>query len=209
MTEFVTTLNKIREHAPCIDGWKILLKSLNKTSADDEPLSFRTILESNGLDDALWCTRTAPEHAGEWRLYAVWCARRVQHLMTDARSLSALDIAEKHARGETTDRELIVARDAALAAILELAQGGYAAEEASRVTAGVPASAAAGVAAWGAAGAAAREAAWEGATAAVAAVPPVNAAWAPTWNAAWNKALKAAKAAQEAEFLRVITDSIN
>ena len=29
------TLNKIKEHDPCEDGWKTLLKSKGKTKADD------------------------------------------------------------------------------------------------------------------------------------------------------------------------------
>lgn len=52
-----TTLNKIKLHSPCEDGWKKLLNHLNKTEADDEPLELRTILESNGLDDTLWAFR--------------------------------------------------------------------------------------------------------------------------------------------------------
>ena len=47
------------------------------------------------------------------RLFAVRCARRVQHLMTDPRSVAALDVAERYARGEATDKELAAARDAA------------------------------------------------------------------------------------------------
>lgn len=108
-----TTLNKIREHSPCEDGWRKLLKHLGKTQADDEPLPLTTVLDSNGLDDCLWCLRTVPEHARLWRLYAVWCARQVQHLMTDPRSLAALDVAERHARGEATDDELDTAWGAA------------------------------------------------------------------------------------------------
>ena len=49
-------------------------------------------------------------------LFAVRCARRVQHLMTNPRSVAALDFAERHARGEATDAELAAARDAAWAA---------------------------------------------------------------------------------------------
>ena len=111
-----TTLNKIREHRPCESGWKKLLAHLGKTKADDEPLPFATILASNGLGDALWCCRAAPEHAKEWRLYAVWCARQVQHLMTDQRSLAAMDVAEMHAHGNATDEELVAAWDAGDAA---------------------------------------------------------------------------------------------
>ena len=136
-----TTLNRIRAHGPCADGWAKLLKHLGKTHADDDPLPFATILESNGLDDALWCCRAEPQYAQEWRLFTVWCVRQVQHLMTDPRSLAALDVAERHANGHATDAELAAAgaaaRDAAWAAVW-----------------------AAGAAAWAAAGAAARDAAW-------------------------------------------------
>jgi hypothetical protein len=108
-----TTLNKIREHGPCKDGWEKLLRHLGKTQADDEPLPLVTILENNGLDDALWCLRAVDKHDREMRLYAVACARRVQHLMTDPRSINALDVAERYAEGQATDEELEAARDAA------------------------------------------------------------------------------------------------
>ena len=111
-----TTLNRIRAHAPCADVWRKLLAHLGKTRADDAPLALETILDSNGLDDALWCLRAEPQHANLWRLYAVRCARRVQHLMTDPRSIAALDVAERHALGKATDAELSAALDAAWAA---------------------------------------------------------------------------------------------
>ena len=66
-----TTLNKIRKHSPCADGWEKLLKSLGKNKADDEPLSLMTVLESNGLEDALWCLRACDGIDREARLYAV------------------------------------------------------------------------------------------------------------------------------------------
>ena len=97
-----TTLNKIRSHEPCADGWAKLLRHLGKTQADDEPLALAVILESNGLDDALWCLRAVDGHEREKRLYAVWCARRVQHLLTDPRSVAALDVAARYANGQAT-----------------------------------------------------------------------------------------------------------
>ena len=108
-----TTLNRIREHHPCTQGWRKLLAGLGKTHPDDEPLSYAEILRINGLDDALWCCRVEPQYAKHWRLYAVWCARQVQHLMTDERSISALDVAERYAHGQATDDELDAAWDAA------------------------------------------------------------------------------------------------
>ena len=111
-----TTLNKIRTHSPCAEGWTQLLKHLGKTKADDEPLALTTILDSNGIDDALWCLRACDGIEKDARLYAVWCARQVQHLMTDQRSLTALDVAERHAKGQATDAELAAAWAAAWAA---------------------------------------------------------------------------------------------
>jgi len=140
-----TTLNKIREHGPCADGWAKLLRHLGKTQADDEPLSLVTILDSNGPDDALWCLRACDGIDREARLYAVWCARQVQHLMKDPRSLAALDVAERHANGNATDKELAAAWDAASAAARDAAS--VAARNAAWVAARVAASAAARVAA--------------------------------------------------------------
>jgi len=151
-----TTLNKIKAHQPCIQGWKQLLKHLGKTKADDEPLSLLTILDSNGLDDAIWCMRAIDGRDKEIRLYAVWCARKVQHLMKDPRSLAALDVAERFANGEATEKELAevwdAARDAANAA------SWAAVCDASWASAGATKSAAAWAAALAAANAAGRAA---------------------------------------------------
>ena len=140
-----TTLNKIKAHSPCTSGWKKLLKNLGKIKADDEPLLLTTILESNGLDDALWCLRTVAGHEREMRLFAVECARSVQHLITDKRCLGALDVAERYANGLATQTELAAAWDAARGAAWA------AARDAAR--------AAARDAAWAAARGAARDAA--------------------------------------------------
>lgn len=159
-----TTLNAIREYGPCADGWKKLLNHLGKTGADDEPLSLLTILDSNGLDDALWCLRAMPQHNMHWRLYAVWCARQVQHLMTDPRSIAALDVAERHAVGAASDSELDAAMAAAAAAARDAA--GAAARDAAWATTGAATRDAAWDAAWAAAwasGAAARDAAMDAA----------------------------------------------
>ena len=75
-----TTLNQIRAHRPCTRGWRKLLAHLGKTQADDEPLSIATILDSNGLEDALWCLRTVKGYDREIRLYTVWCASKATRL---------------------------------------------------------------------------------------------------------------------------------
>ena len=106
---WMTTLNKIRAHSPCSDGWSKLLGHLGKTKADDEPLPLLTVLDSNGLDDALWCLRAIDGKDREIRLFSVRCARRVQRLVADRRSIDALDVAERFANGEATQEELSAA----------------------------------------------------------------------------------------------------
>lgn len=67
------------------------------------------------------------------RLFAVWCARntplsdgrKVGDLLTDPRSLAALEVAERYVNGNATDRELAAAEAAARDA------AGYAARDAA------------------------------------------------------------------------------
>jgi hypothetical protein len=196
-----TTLNRIRAHQPCEKGWTKLLNRLGKTKADDEPLPFSVILKSNGLDDALWCCRCEPQSDKEWRLFAVWCARQVQHLMTDKRSINAIDIAERYASGQATKGELdaawtategaawVAARAAAEAAAWVAAEA--AAEAAARAAARATARTAAWVAARTAAWVAARDAAWVAARAAAEA-------------AARDSAWTAARDAQTRQFLNIV-----
>lgn len=116
-----TTLRKIRAAGPCgmrlEDGQRVgylkLRDHLGKGYGDDTPVDIATIIDSNGLDDALWCLRAVDGHAREMRLYAVWCARQVQSLLEDPRSLAALDVAERHANGGASNDELAAARAAA------------------------------------------------------------------------------------------------
>ena len=149
-----TTLNRIRKNRPCKEGWSKLLTYLGKTSADDNPLEIATIVESNGLDDALWCLRAVEGEDRKIRLFTVWCARRVQHLMTDPRSLKALDVAEAYANGTATLEELEEAWDEAAKAVRDAARNAAwsaarsAARDAARSAERATAGEAAGDAAW-------------------------------------------------------------
>ena len=78
--ESTTTLSAIREASPCHDGWTKLLKGLGKTSADDEPLDLITVLDINGLDDALWVLSYAMPDDRLARHFQAWCAEQVLHL---------------------------------------------------------------------------------------------------------------------------------
>jgi hypothetical protein len=118
------SLKQIKDRNPCKDGWKKLLASKGGDKADmDTQFPVADILESNDLNDTLWALRCLPEHNNLWRKYAVCCARQVQHLMTDQRSLDALDVAWQHSEGKATDSELAAARDAAWSAAWSAAAG--------------------------------------------------------------------------------------
>ena len=196
-----TTLNRIRAQGPCREGWEKLLKGLGKTAADDEPLAFSKIAEINGLDDALWCCRAEPQEWRTWRLFAVWCGRQVQHLMTDPRSTAALDVAERHANGNATDKELDAARAAAWDAAWDATRA--AARAAARDAARAAARDAARAAAW----AAACAAAWDAARAAARAAAR-DAAWAAACAAACTAAWDAAWAAQKSKFIEMVDAAV-
>ena len=183
-----TTLNKIKSHAPSSDGWEKLLNSLNKTQADDEPLSILHIIESNGIQDAIWALRAVDGWDREIRLFAVWCARQVQHLMSDERSLKALDVAERYANGNATYQELnAAAADADAAASDALA----AASDAYR---------AAAMASWAAA-----RAAWACAADAAATVRAAGDAWTADRADATDAA---ARATQKEKLIEIINNAL-
>ncbi len=213
-----TTLNAIRSHSPCSDGWSKLIANLGKTVSDDDPLPILTVLKSNGLDDALWALRAVEGCDREIRLLAVWCARQVQHLMTDQRSLEAMDVAERFANGNSDDDELSAAGTSAWAAEedsdddeLSAARAAaraaaWAAEEdsawaASRAAAEAAAGAAEDAAAWAAARAAAEAAA--GAAAGAAEEDSDDDELSAARDAAWAAAWDAAQAAQKTKLIEI------
>lgn len=169
------TIADIRSWDPCYDPARYLPEDWEGTVLD--LLRIKAI----PVEDRFWVVlREDLIDAKTLRLFAVWCARQVQHLMTDSRSIEAIDVAEKFALGEATQEELaaarVAARDAARVAAGDAAwvAARAAARDAARDAAGV----AAGVAAWAAAGVAARDA-----------------AWAASGDAAWDAARVAAGAA--------------
>ncbi|MBI9081608.1 MAG: hypothetical protein JEY79_17950 [Pseudodesulfovibrio sp.] len=135
-----TTLNKILAYGPCgqepdeetgeLTGWLKLLKALGKIGADDKPLHIRTILDSNGLDDALWCLGAVDGYDREKRLFACACACRVLPEVEklnpgDMRPRQAVETAALFAEGSATEDELAAAWAAARAAARDAAWAAY------------------------------------------------------------------------------------
>jgi hypothetical protein len=90
MKRFTTA--DIRNWGPCYDPRRYLAETWQGTALDilnDKRIPF---------EDRLWVImRTDLVSEKLMRRFAVWCARQVQHLMRDERSLYALDVAEAYA----------------------------------------------------------------------------------------------------------------
>ncbi|MFW2358382.1 hypothetical protein ACN4GN_00110 [Burkholderia pseudomallei] len=160
---FTVTLAALREAGACYGGYNKLVRSIqgkafSMEDADreayihlrhDAEIPLLDILKSNGLDDALWVLHCVLDADRDMRLFAVWCARQVEHLMEDQRSKDALNVAERFVNGEATDEERDAARNAAWDAARNVAwDAAWSARKAARA------------AAWGAARGAAWDAVW-------------------------------------------------
>ncbi len=75
-----TTLNRLSAFDPSKGTLEKLLFSLNKTRLDNEPLPLVHILKINGLNEALWFTRTVFfEHRKKVIEFTIRCAENVLH----------------------------------------------------------------------------------------------------------------------------------
>ena len=114
-----TTLNEIRKKHPCTSGWNMLLKSLDKTQADDELVSFKYILESNGINDAVWCLRVL-----DYKKVCLFCADVAELVLPifenrypdDKRPREAIEGIRKFHANEIKLDDLELLREAAAAA---------------------------------------------------------------------------------------------
>ncbi len=115
------TSNQIREASPCAGGWEKVLKA-HKHLGIDTPFPLSSVLESNDLEDTLWCFNALDNKEIPQR-FALWCAREVE----TEESKQWLDVVEQHLDGNATKDEFIAARRAAYAA----ADAAYAAADAA------------------------------------------------------------------------------
>ena len=114
-----TTLNLLRKAGACEKGYKKLAEHLGGALkyGKNTPIPLTVVLSSNGLDDTLWILRATIEPADALaRDFAADCADSVRHLIDDDRSISAISVARRHARGQASDADLAAARNSAWAA---------------------------------------------------------------------------------------------
>ena len=75
-----TTFVKLHENNACTSGYRRLAESLGGVTkyGNDTPIPLSKIVESNGMDDALWCLRATNENAENFLItFACDCAERV------------------------------------------------------------------------------------------------------------------------------------
>ena len=114
-----TTLNAIRKHSPCESGWIKLLKHLGKSKSDGKSLPLSVILESNGIEDAIWCLRCLPKkYEKRIRYFNCDIAEHVLPIFEskypeDKRPREAIQAGRDFADGKITDAAWDAARDAA------------------------------------------------------------------------------------------------
>jgi hypothetical protein len=193
--KLTTTLDLLHKAGACTSGYKTLITALGAEYPDEKPIDLLTILDTNGLDDALWALCATAENCDMVaRLIAADFAEQVlpiwQKYSKDDRPALAIQAARDFAHGRIYRQEMAAARAAAGDAAWD------AARDAARDAAWDAAGAAARDAAWDAAGAAARDAAraaaWDAAGAA---------AGAAAWAAAGAAAGAAARARQREIFI--------
>ena len=126
------TYKKIISLMPCYDPIEIGMPESYEATIIEFIKDYRSKVKSK--EDILWVLcRNQFLHEKELRLFAVWCARKVQHLMTDERSIKALDVAENYADEKYGAEEIAAAKAAAAAA--DAARDDAAAWAASRAAA--------------------------------------------------------------------------
>ena len=167
-------LQFFREKGACYEPSEVLGENWEGTILE--------ILENKSIsiDDRIWAGCAVMDKKN-LRLFAVRCiketpqedGRKVIDLIEDKRSLNAIDVAERYAKGNATKQELETSWDAARAAARD------ASRDASRAASRAAAWAA--WAAWAASRDTARDAAWAAAW---------DAAWAAARDAAWDAQLK-------------------
>jgi hypothetical protein len=199
-----TTLNKIRAKSPCKSGWETLLSSLGKTQADDDELALLTILDSNGVEDAVWCLRAVEGHDAEILAFARFCAKQNIEAIksyTDENSYNLviewLDGGDESIKSAAESAAWLVARATDRSTAWSAARA--AAWSAARSVIESAALSAAWSAAWSAARSAADSSARSAADSAT-----WSAADSSTRSAAWSAARSAAWSAQETELRRIL-----
>ncbi|NDA60655.1 MAG: hypothetical protein EBX50_01310 [Chitinophagia bacterium] len=104
-----TSLENIKSLSIFPGRWQYLLECLGQTHYNPDlsvKVSLRFILEKCGISYAIRAMDYFNELEKASALYALFCAKRVRHLMRDERSTNALDVARLYLDGIASEDEL-------------------------------------------------------------------------------------------------------
>lgn len=204
--KLTTTLNLLRKSGSCTSEYKTLIRALGAGYPHEKPIDLLTILNTNGLEDALWVMCATTENCNiVARLIAADFAELAlpnwQKYSKDKRPALAIKAARDFAEGRISQQERDAAGDAAREAGREAARNASndgasnavrdAARDAASSAAWAAGRDAAKTATWAAAKTAARSA--EGAAArSVESAAARDAAWDAVGDAAWDAVGEAA-----------------
>ena len=99
---------QIMDLDPCYDPGEVGMPKDYEASIVDFIVEYRSRVNSSSDIHWVLCRNEFLSNK-ELRLFAVWCARQVQRLMKDERSIKALDVAEKFANGKAGGSSLSAA----------------------------------------------------------------------------------------------------
>ena len=105
-----TTLRRIKTWYPCLTGWHKLLVNLGKVTEDDEPLPMSVILESNGLEDAVWAVRAVAGNEHDARMLLWHMASSVSQFSNNPQLEHTLRLVKGYAVGDYTAHALAEAQ---------------------------------------------------------------------------------------------------
>jgi hypothetical protein len=109
-----TTLRRLKEEKACVEGYARLRRSLPDLWGDDDQIDFLHILESNGLEDALWALKAGiPEQSAD--------RNRIARLLAADFAEHALSGYEEFAPGDGRPRKAVEAARAFAAGKIDLA----------------------------------------------------------------------------------------
>jgi hypothetical protein len=136
-----TTFRLLREASACRPRYEFLRNALSREEyGDDTPINLLAILDTNGLDDALWALSATAENCDKVvRLMAADFAEAVlpiwRKYSDDKRPELAIKAARDFAHGKISPQELAAAGDAAWATAGAARAAGAAARAAARAAA--------------------------------------------------------------------------
>jgi hypothetical protein len=77
--------------------------------SENQKLSVLSELEKYGIYAALDLLKTFDGVEKDYRMFGVWCVNQIKHLLSDQRSIHALEMSEKFANGIASEEELSLA----------------------------------------------------------------------------------------------------